>query len=117
MLIVEQRQREYKKEYDGVSYHHHWLNPENYIIWAATMEGLLKTQGVWETVDPKNDKLARAIIFKCIPPSDYNEEEKKKTAKEVWESLKMKYLEPLLVKKARWDAHRKAFIEDILRCI
>nr|XP_043619964.1 uncharacterized protein LOC122591791 [Erigeron canadensis] len=73
------------------------------------MEAILDAQGLWETIEPeekavidaKKSKTTRAFIFQAIPEEIILQVAKKKTAKEVWESLKTRYVGVERVQKAR----------------
>ena len=52
-------------------------------------------------MDVKKDKKARAYILQCIPEDVLLQIAKKKTAKEIWDSLKTRYLGSERVKMAR----------------
>ncbi|KAL9262143.1 hypothetical protein AKJ16_DCAP02712 [Drosera capensis] len=85
------------------------------------MKAMLDAQDVWETVEsaekeefnPRKDKKARAYILQSIPEDVLLQIAKKKTAKEIWESLKTRYLSANRVKKARLQILKNEF--DALR--
>ncbi|KAJ0602036.1 putative RNA-directed DNA polymerase [Helianthus annuus] len=85
------------------------LTPQNYTTWSIKMEAILDAQGLWEAVEPaegeaadeKKSKLARAFLFQAIPEDVLLQVAKKRTAKEVWECLKMRFLGAERVQKAR----------------
>ncbi|KAL7607328.1 hypothetical protein Lser_V15G16133 [Lactuca serriola] len=85
------------------------------------MEAIMDAQGVWEsieptvgvTVDEKKNKMARAYILQAIPEDILMQVAKKKTAKEVWESLKIRYLGADRVQKVRLHSLKSEF--DALR--
>ncbi|KAJ9561724.1 hypothetical protein OSB04_006884 [Centaurea solstitialis] len=52
-------------------------------------------------VDEKKNKSARAFIFQAVPEDILLQVSKKKTAKEIWEALKLRYLGADRVQKAR----------------
>ncbi|KAD4585292.1 hypothetical protein E3N88_22893 [Mikania micrantha] len=72
------------------------LTSLNYTTWAIKMEAVLDAQGLWDAIEPstggaadeKKSKVARAFIFQAIPEDILLQVAKKKSAKEVWESLK-----------------------------
>ncbi|XP_042386485.1 uncharacterized protein LOC121978174 [Zingiber officinale] len=64
-------------------------------------------------VDTKKDKKGRAYILQCIPENILLQIAKKKTVKEVWDSLKTRYLGSDRVKKARVQTLKSEF--DVLR--
>ncbi|XP_074569654.1 uncharacterized protein LOC141826311 [Curcuma longa] len=109
------------KENGGVSFPYPMLSPHNYTVWAIKTEAILDAQGVWETVEPaegaqvdaKKDKKARAYILQCVPEDILLQIAKKKTTKEVWDSLKTRYLGSDRVKKARVQTLKSEF--DALR--
>ncbi|KAK9078427.1 hypothetical protein SSX86_002484 [Deinandra increscens subsp. villosa] len=85
------------------------LTIENYTTWAIKMEAVLDAQGLWEAVEPetgaaieeKKSKQARAYIFQAIPEAILLQVSKKKTAKDVWEALKTRFVGAERVQKAR----------------
>ncbi|XP_042450623.1 uncharacterized protein LOC122035270 [Zingiber officinale] len=109
------------KENGGVPFPYPMLSPHNYTVWAIKTEAILDAQGVWEAVEPaegaqvdaKKDKKARAYILQCVPEDILLQIATKKTAKEVWDSLKMRYLGSDRVKKARVQTLKSEF--DALR--
>ncbi|XP_076932799.1 uncharacterized protein LOC143598478 [Bidens hawaiensis] len=84
------------------------LTATNYTTWAIKMEAVMDVQGVWESVEPKEgvvgdekkDKTAGAFIFQVIPEEVLLQVAKKKTAKEIWDSLKTRYLGAERVQRA-----------------
>ncbi|KAK8683851.1 hypothetical protein V6N13_039897 [Hibiscus sabdariffa] len=97
------------------------LTPLNYTVWAIKTEAIIDAQGVWEAVEPaegaqvdaKKDKKARTYILQCIPEEILLQIAKKKTTKEIWESIKTRYLGSERVKKACVQTLRSEF--DALR--
>ncbi|KAM0015871.1 hypothetical protein Hdeb2414_s0032g00715551 [Helianthus debilis subsp. tardiflorus] len=85
------------------------LTATNYNTWAIKMEAIMDAHGLWDAVEPptgvvvdeKKSKQARAFIFQSIPEEILSQAAKKKTAKEVWDSLKSRYVGAERVKKAR----------------
>lgn len=73
------------------------------------MEAIIDAQGIWESiesqpgvvVDEKKNKSTRAFIFLAIQEDILLQMTKKKTKKEVWESLKRRYIGVDRVHKAR----------------
>ncbi|XP_021971842.1 isoflavone 7-O-glucosyltransferase 1-like [Helianthus annuus] len=73
------------------------------------METVMDVQGLWESVespanavlDEKKNKTARSFIFQAIPEDVLLQVAKKKTAKEIWKSLKTRYVGANRVQKAR----------------
>ncbi|KAL4304119.1 hypothetical protein GQ457_10G006780 [Hibiscus cannabinus] len=109
------------KDTGGVPILYPMLTPLNYTVWAIKTEAVLDAQGVWEAVEPaegtqvdaKKDKKARAYILQCIPEDILLQIVKNKTAKEIWESIKTRYLGSERVKKARVQTLKSEF--DALR--
>ncbi|KAL9253542.1 hypothetical protein AKJ16_DCAP06673 [Drosera capensis] len=118
MFIIPQQ---VSKQSGGMSFKFPMLNSSNYTVWAIKMEAILDAQEVWEAVNPaeeeevnsRNDKKARAYILQAIPEDVLLQITKKKTAKEIWESLKTRYLGADRVKKARLQTLKSEF--DALR--
>ncbi|KAJ0600232.1 putative RNA-directed DNA polymerase [Helianthus annuus] len=85
------------------------LTPTNYNTWSIKMEAIMDAHGLWEAIEPpagvavdeKKSKQARAFIFQSIPDEVLSQAAKKKTAKEVWDSLKSRYVGAERVQKAR----------------
>ncbi|KAD6454733.1 hypothetical protein E3N88_09439 [Mikania micrantha] len=85
------------------------LTSTNYNTWAIKMEAIMDAQGLWDAIKPptgvvveeKKIKQARAFIFQAIPKEILAQAAKKKTAKEVWDSLKSRYVGAERVQKAR----------------
>ncbi|XP_042472039.1 uncharacterized protein LOC122054662 [Zingiber officinale] len=109
------------KENDGVSFPYPMLSPHNYTVWAIKIEAIIDAQEVWEAVEPvegaqvdaKKDKKARAYILQCLPEDILLHITKKKTAKEVWDILKTRYLGSDRVKKTHVQTLKSEF--DTLR--
>jgi hypothetical protein len=101
----------------GVSLSYPMLTATNYSTWAIKMEANMDAQGLWEAIEPadrdamdsKKDKLARACLFGAVPDDVLQQIAKKKTAKEVWESLKTRCLGVDRVKKARVQTLKSDF--------
>ena len=93
------------------------LTPHNYTVWTIKAEAILDAQGVWEAIEPargaevdvKKDKKACAYILQCIPEDVLLQIAKKKTAKEIWDSLKTRYLGSERVKMARVQTLKSEF--------
>nr|ABA97288.1 retrotransposon protein, putative, Ty1-copia subclass, expressed [Oryza sativa Japonica Group] len=93
------------------------LTSTNYSTWAIKMEANMEAQGIWDAIEPaadeavdiKKDKQARACLFGAVPEDVLQQIAKKKTAKEVWESLKTRFLGVERVKKARVQTLKSDF--------
>ncbi|XP_076952260.1 uncharacterized protein LOC143625932 [Bidens hawaiensis] len=81
------------------------------------MEAVMDAQGLWDSIEPttgavqdeKMNKTARAFIFQAIPEDVLLQVAKKKTAKEIWESLKIRYVGADRVQKARLNTLKSEF--------
>ncbi|KAJ9542295.1 hypothetical protein OSB04_028801 [Centaurea solstitialis] len=83
------------------------LNETNYSTWALLMETILKAHGLWETIDVKDavdEKKAytsKAMIFQTLPEDVLMHVAQCSTTKEVWDSIKVRFIGVDLVQKAR----------------
>ena len=85
------------------------LTPHNYTTWTLKTEVILDTQEVWEAIKPtrrlevdvKKDKKVCVFILQCILEDVLLQIAKKKTAREIWDSLKTRYLGSDRVKMAQ----------------
>ncbi|KAI3741686.1 hypothetical protein L1987_59360 [Smallanthus sonchifolius] len=97
------------KETSSMSLQIPTLTATNYTTWAIKMEAVMDAQGLWESIEPpsgvvgdeKKNKTARAFIFQAIPEDVLLQVAKKKTAKEIWDSLRTRYVGADRVQKAR----------------
>lgn len=93
------------------------LTPANYTVWAIKAEAILDAQGLWEVVcpadgadvDEKKNKTARAQLFGALSEDILMQVSTKKTAKEVWDSLKTRFVGADRVKAARLSTLRGEF--------
>jgi hypothetical protein len=84
------------------------LSPAGYTAWAIKVEAILDAQGLWEAMSPSGDavvdaqknKMARAQLLQALPKDILMQVSTKKTAKEVWESLKTRFVGADRVKTA-----------------
>ncbi|GJT53206.1 zinc finger, CCHC-type containing protein [Tanacetum coccineum] len=83
------------------------LNESTYTTWAIMMETILKAYGLWETleatekVDERKLHTTKAMILTTLPKDILMQVAQYKTAKEVWESIKVRYIGEERVQKAR----------------
>ena len=97
------------------------LCPHNYTMWTIKTEAILDTQEVWEAIEPirglevdvKKDKKACVYILQCILEDVLLQIAKKKSAKEIWDNLKTRYLGSERVKMARVGILKSEF--NVLR--
>lgn len=93
------------------------LTPANYTVWAIKAESILDAQGVWEavsladgvTVDEKKNKTARAQLLGTMFEDILMQVSTKKTAKEMWDSLKTRFVGADRVKAAGLSTLRGKF--------
>ncbi|GKA19242.1 zinc finger, CCHC-type containing protein [Tanacetum coccineum] len=88
------------------------LNASNYTTWAIMMETILKAYGLWETLeatevtDGKRMNTTKAMILTTLPEDILMQVAQYETAKEVWESIKVRYIGEDRVQKARLQTLR-----------
>ncbi|XP_072150736.1 uncharacterized protein [Setaria viridis] len=105
----------------GVSLAYPLLSSTNYTAWAIKVEAILDAQGLWEDVNPaegevadaRKDKTARAQLLQALPEDILLQVSQKKTAKELWDSLKMRFVGADRVKAAHLSTFKGEF--DLLR--
>nr|GEX07979.1 zinc finger, CCHC-type [Tanacetum cinerariifolium] len=100
------------------------LTETNYTIWALMMETILKAYGLWKVIDEidgkketggkqeaaideKAENTAKGMIFQTLPQDMLMQVAQYTTAKEVWNSIKVKHLGADLVQKARLQTLRR----------
>ena len=99
------------------------LTGENYITWAIKVEADLDAAGLWEAVVPpedaasaviaKKDKPARAYLLRALGDDLLLQVAAKKTAAEIWSSLKARFVGADRVRAARLGTLRGEF--ELLR--
>nr|GEY93173.1 zinc finger, CCHC-type [Tanacetum cinerariifolium] len=90
------------------------LTKTNYTTWALMMETIMKAYGIWGTIvakegvttNEKKGNTSKAIIFQTLPQDALMQVTQYTTAKEVWNSIKIKHLGADLVQKARLQTLR-----------
>uniref|UniRef100_A0ACD5XLM7 Uncharacterized protein n=1 Tax=Avena sativa TaxID=4498 RepID=A0ACD5XLM7_AVESA len=95
------------------------LTGDNYTIWTIKVEANLDAQGLWEAVVPaedaaaaviaKKDKPARAYLLGGLAEDILLQVSSKKTAAEVWASLKARFVGADSVRAARLSTLRGDF--------
>lgn len=74
------------------------LARNNYTTWALKMKVFMQAQGVWNAVSPsdektivdeRNDKVAMAMMYLGLPEDVLLSVAQKKTAKDIWEAVKV----------------------------
>ena len=90
------------------------LTETNYTSWSILVETVLRAYGLWESIDPvtgatvdeKKNYTTKAIIFQTLPEDILLQVAKHKDAKDVWESIRVRYLGANRVQKARLQTLR-----------
>ena len=88
------------------------LTESNYTQWAILMEAILKSYGFWDTIvstesiDEKKMHTTKAMIFQTLPEDVLMQVAQYESAKEVWDSIKVRFLGANLVQKARLQTLR-----------
>jgi hypothetical protein len=95
------------------------LTGDNYTVWAIKVEANLDAQGLWEAVVPaedsaaaviaKKDKPARAYLLGALSEDILLQVSSKKTAAELWASLKTRFVGADRVRAARLATLRGEF--------
>ena len=93
------------------------LTPDNYTVWAIKAEAILDAQNLWEAVSPASgaavdtgkNKTARAVLFGALSEDLLMQVSTKKTAAEVWASLKTRFIGADRVQAARLSTLRGEF--------
>ncbi|XP_076896938.1 uncharacterized protein LOC143550093 [Bidens hawaiensis] len=88
------------------------LTETNYTVWAILMEQILKAYGLWgmvsktEEEDDKKVATTKAMIFQTLPEDILMQVAQYPSAKEVWESINVRYVGEDRVQKARLSTLR-----------
>ncbi|XP_066351663.1 uncharacterized protein [Miscanthus floridulus] len=100
------------------------LTATNYTSWSIRVQAIMEEQGWWEVVEPSEgnsaagavtealagkDKKVRAHFFQCLSDKLLMQVAKKKTGKEVWDSLKARFVGAERVKDARLQTLKAEF--------
>ena len=81
-------------------YQYPLLTSSNYTGWVIRVQAIMEDQGIWAaiqptantTVDLKLDRKAKAHILRVLPEDLLMQVAKKNTLKEIWESLKTRFV-------------------------
>ncbi|XP_047328199.1 uncharacterized protein LOC124931713 [Impatiens glandulifera] len=98
-------------------FHYPQLTHTNYISWVIRVQAMMEDQGVWEAVesvegteiDVRLDKKARSHLLQALPEDLLMQVANKKTAKEVWDCLKTRFVGADRVKNARLQTLKSEF--------
>lgn len=93
------------------------LKSTNYPVWAIRFKTILEANGLWEMIEPgtdaqpdvKKDKAAIAYLFQALSEDLVLQVASCKTAKEVWDALKTRYVGVDRVQKARLQTLKSEF--------
>ncbi|XP_073360233.1 uncharacterized protein [Aegilops tauschii subsp. strangulata] len=92
------------------------LTANNYMIWAIKAQAILDVHTVWEAVAPgdaavnaQKDKTVRALLLGALPKDVLLQVSTKLTAREVWDSLKVRFIGADRVRAARLATLRGEF--------
>ncbi|KAD7480463.1 hypothetical protein E3N88_03599 [Mikania micrantha] len=85
------------------------LNVNNYNIWAIRLKAVFKVHGILEAIEPgvgtvvnaKKDDMAVALLYQAIPEELVLQVSQCKTSKEIWDSLKLRFVGADRVREAR----------------
>jgi hypothetical protein len=93
------------------------LSSVNYMAWATKIHAILEAQGLWEAVSPtegvavdeRKNKTARAQLLQAVSEDILMQISTKPTMKEVWDSLKTRFISSDHVKVARLSTLKGEF--------
>uniref|UniRef100_A0A453DLB0 DUF4219 domain-containing protein n=1 Tax=Aegilops tauschii subsp. strangulata TaxID=200361 RepID=A0A453DLB0_AEGTS len=92
------------------------LTVDNYTVWAIKAQAIFDVHTVWEAVEPgdaavnaRKDKMARALLLRALPEDVLLQVSMKLTAREVWDSLKVRFVGADRVRAARLATLRGEF--------
>lgn len=81
------------------------------------MEAVLDANDLWEVVDPDNtdeveikkNKIARAMIYQSLPENIMGQVAKTKSAREIWEALRIRFLGVERAQQAKLQTLKREF--------
>ncbi|GJV83372.1 zinc finger, CCHC-type containing protein [Tanacetum coccineum] len=100
------------------------LNNTNYTLWALRMKKILLANGVWDLVegistskeiDVKKDSSASAYLFQGLPEDLQMQVAGCETAKEIWDSLKSRFLGTEDVQQAHSQQFKSEFERLVMK--
>ncbi|GJZ02980.1 zinc finger, CCHC-type containing protein [Tanacetum coccineum] len=100
------------------------LNNTNYTLWALRIKKILLTNGVWDLVegistskeiDVKKDSSASAYLFQGLPEDLQMQVARCETAKEIWNSLKSRFLGTEDVQQAHSQQFKSEFERLVMK--
>nr|GEY98563.1 zinc finger, CCHC-type [Tanacetum cinerariifolium] len=93
------------------------LKGTNYMTWAIRMQVILEANGLWEMIEPnektkadtKKDKTAIAFLYQALPEEQLLQIIKHKTAKAIWDALKIRHVGVNRVQQAKQQTLKLEF--------
>ncbi len=101
----------------GSAFSYPQLTATNYTSWCIRVQAMMEDQGVWDAiepaagvaVDPRRDKKARSHLLQSLPEDLLMQVAKKRSAKEVWDCLKTRFVGADRVREARLQTLKGEF--------
>ena len=98
-------------------YQYPLLTSSNYTEWAIRVQAIMEDQGIWAAIQPtantivdlKLDQKAKVHILQVLPEDLLMQVAKKNTSKEIWESLKTRFVGADCAKNACLQALKSDF--------
>ena len=118
MSIVQGEETRGSSSGGGTStYQYPQLMTSNYTSWAIRVQAIMEDQGIWAAVQPaakaavdlKQDRKAKAHLLQALPEDLLMQVAKKVSSKEIWESLKTRFVGADRVRNARLQALKSDF--------
>ncbi|XP_022031651.1 uncharacterized protein LOC110932637 [Helianthus annuus] len=93
------------------------LKSTNYTVWAIRIKTILRANGLWEMIEPKEntqadekkEMMATAYLFQALPEDMIIQVASCKSAKEIWDALKTRHVGADRVQKARLQTLKTEF--------
>ncbi|KAD6119425.1 hypothetical protein E3N88_10696 [Mikania micrantha] len=93
------------------------LTGTNYTTWSIVVEAIMDDQGIWEAIQPaagaavdeRKNKTARSFLFQAVSEEVLLQIAQYRSAKEIWDSLKTRYVGEERVQKARLQTLNREF--------
>lgn len=101
----------------GSAFSYPQLTATNYTSWCIRVQAMMEDQGVWDAiepaagvaVDPRRDKKAKSHLLQSLPEDLLMQVAKKRSAKEVWDCLKTRFVGADRVREARLQTLKGEF--------
>ena len=93
------------------------LKSTNYTVWAIRIKTILRANGLWEMIEPKEntqadekkDMMATAYLYQALPEDMIIQVASCKSAKEIWDALNTRHVGADRVQKARLQTLKTEF--------